>query len=384
MNPHQPRALVVDDNEAILRVHARALTGKGFRVEMASSGEAAMRAVQKQSFDVILTDIDMPGMNGIRLLEQVRAHDLDVPTIMITGTPCVDTAAAAMEHGASRYLTKPVEMGMLVKVAKEAVTQHRAAKARRQALELAGGVERFVGNREGLTTNFNRALDSLYVAYQPIVCLTKGTVYAHEALLRSRESTLPGPGEVLDAAEELGRIHDLGRVIRARAVEPIGELPKDVSLFINLHPLDLMDPQLYATDTPLVAVASRIVLEITERASLAGIPDVQARVASLRRLGYRIAIDDLGAGYSGLTSFALLQPDVVKLDMALVRGIDTDPTKQVLVRALIEMSKELGITVTGEGLETVEERDELRRAGCDLMQGYLFARPSNPIPKPSF
>jgi EAL domain-containing protein (putative c-di-GMP-specific phosphodiesterase class I) len=103
----------------------------------------------------------------------------------------------------------------------------------------------------------------------------------------------------------------------------------------------------------------------------------------LRKLGFRIAIDDLGAGYSGLTSFALLEPDVVKLDMALVRDLHMEPTKRTLVR-MIAMSRELGIIVTGEGIERVEERDELARAGCDLMQGYLFAKPGGAFLVPSF
>jgi EAL domain-containing protein (putative c-di-GMP-specific phosphodiesterase class I)/ActR/RegA family two-component response regulator len=379
-----PRALVVDDDEPLLRIHARALTAKGYRVETAPNGNAAVKALEERSFDVILSDIDMPGVSGIGLLERVRARDLDVPVIMITGAPSMDTAMAAMEHGALRYLVKPVELVALVKVADDAVRLHRLAKAKRQALDLAGGVDRFVGDRAGLLASFERTLESLHIAYQPIVSWSKRTVFAYEALLRSREPSLPHPGAVLDAAERLGRVHELGRRIRAKAVEPLGALPSEVVLFLNLHPSDLLDEELFATDTPVARVASRVVLEITERASLDGIKDVQARIASLRALGFRIAIDDLGSGYAGLTSFALLEPNVVKLDMALVRNLHQEPTKQTLVRTMISMSEELGIIVTGEGIETPDERDELARAGCDLMQGYLFARPGDPFPFPSF
>ncbi len=379
-----PRVLVVDDEDALLRVHARALSAAGFRVETALDGATAVGALEQNSFDVILSDIDMPGMNGIQLLERVRAHDLDVPVIMITGAPSVDTAMAAMALGALRYLTKPIELQALVKVTQDAVCLHRIAKAKRQALELAGGVDRFVGDRAGLATSFERAMDSLYIAYQPIVSWSNRSVFAYEALLRSREPSLPHPGAVLDAAERLGRVHDLGRAIRTKAVEPLGRLPEEVSLFLNLHPNDLLDDHLFATDTPLAAVAHRVVLEITERASMDGIRDVRLRIAALRKLGFRIAIDDLGAGYAGLTSFALLQPDVVKLDMALVRDIHKEPTKQVLVRTMITMSKELGIIVTGEGIEVAAEREELAQAGCDLMQGYLFAKPGDAFPTSTF
>jgi EAL domain-containing protein (putative c-di-GMP-specific phosphodiesterase class I) len=378
------RALIVDDEEAILRVHARVLSTAGYQVETAADGLAAERALKQTPFDVILSDIDMPGMNGIALLERVRQNDLDVPVVFITGNPSVETAIKAMDHGAHRYLVKPVQTELLLKTAGDAVRLHRIAKAKRQALELAGGVDRFIGDQAGLAASFGHALETLYTAYQPIVSWSKRSVVAYEALLRCREPNLPHPGAVLDAAERLGRVHELGRATRRSAIEPLSRLPKDVTLFLNLHPSDLLDPQLFATNGPLAPVADRIVLEITERATLHEMNDVRARVASLRKLGFRIAIDDLGAGYAGLTSFTLLEPDIVKLDMALVRDIHREPRKQTLVRTMIAMCKELGIIVTSEGIETPEERDELASSGCDLMQGYLFARPGEAFPVPSF
>lgn len=379
-----PLALVVDDDDALLRAHARVLTSAGYRVETAPDGLAAAQALERSSFEVILSDIDMPGMNGIQLLERVRAHDLDVPVVLITGSPSVETAIRAMEQGALRYLVKPVEVQALIKVANDAVRLHRIAKAKRQALDLAGGVDRFVGDRAGLAASFERAIASLHIAYQPIVAWSTRAIYAYEALLRSREPSLPHPGAVLDAAERLDRVHDLGRLIRAKAIEPHKMLPDGVLLFLNLHPADLLDEDLFLPTGALALLAKRVVLEITERASLEGIRDVRSRIASLRKLGFRIAVDDLGAGYAGLTSFTLLEPDIVKLDMALVRNIHQEPKKQTVVRTMITMCRELGIVVTAEGIETPEERDELAIAGCDLMQGYLFAKPAAAFPNPSF
>lgn len=319
-----PRALVVDDDEALLRAHARALTKGGYQVETAADGKAAARALHGADFDVVLSDIDMPGMNGIQLLAQVRARDLDLPVVLITGTPSVDTAIQAMEQGPLRYLVKPVEMTALVAVAGDAVRLHGIAKAKRLALDLAGGVDRFVGDRAGLTASFERAMESLHIAYQPIIAWGAKRVYAYEALLRSREPSLPHPGAALDAAERLGRVHELGRLIRAMAVNPPEPLASDTLLFLNLHPSDLLDDELFRQDGLLAAIATHVVLEITERASLDGIRDVRSRVAALRKLGFRIAVDDLGAGYAGLTSFTLLEPDIVKLDMALfVTSIDS-------------------------------------------------------------
>jgi EAL domain-containing protein (putative c-di-GMP-specific phosphodiesterase class I)/CheY-like chemotaxis protein len=376
--------LVVDDDEIVARAHARILGRAGYDVSTAIDGAEAIRAVETNDFDAILTDIDMPGMNGLALLEQIRAHDLDVPVVMVTGTPTVGTATRAMEHGALRYLTKPVDPDEMVKVAGLAVRLNRVARAKREALELAGGVDRLVADRAGLTASFERALASIWIAYQPIVSWSTRTIYAYEALLRSNEPSLPHPGAIIDAAERLGRVRDLGRAIRARAIEPLDRLPSDVSLFVNLHPTDLLDDDLFATSGPLAAVAPRIVLEITERASLHGLSDVPGRVRTLRDRGFRIAIDDLGQGYAGLTSFALLDPEVVKLDLDLVRDIHRKKTKQTLVKTMISMCHDLRITITSEGIEHVEERDELAACGCDLMQGYLFAKPAPAFTTPQF
>src|SRR5262249_54327086 len=149
----------------------------------------------------------------------------------------------------------------------------------------------------------------------------------YEALLRSGEPSLPHPGAVLDAAERLDRLDQLGRKVRSSAPAPMMERPDAGCLFVNLHTYDLLDPALTSPDSPLAEIAHRVVLEITERASLQAIQDVRERVAVLRHMGFRIAIDDLGAGYAGLTSFAALEPEIVKLDMSLVRDVHRAPLK---------------------------------------------------------
>jgi EAL domain-containing protein (putative c-di-GMP-specific phosphodiesterase class I) len=151
-------------------------------------------------------------------------------------------------------------------------------------------------------------------------------------------------------------------------------------MFVNLHTRDLLDESLYAAESPLSRHASRVVLELTERAALEEIPGAADRVARLRAMGFRIAVDDLGAGYAGLTTFAQLEPDVVKFDMSLVRDVDTHATKRKLIRAMSALFGELGMTVIAEGVETAAERDTLVAAGCELFQGYLFARPGRPFP----
>jgi EAL domain-containing protein (putative c-di-GMP-specific phosphodiesterase class I) len=127
-------------------------------------------------------------------------------------------------------------------------------------------------------------------------------------------------------------------------------------------------------------MADRVVLEVTERAALEEVPNVRSRVARLRELGFRIAIDDLGAGYAGLNSFAQLEPDVVKLDMTLVRDIHLSPTKRKLVRSIAVLCRDMSMDVVAEGIESAEESDCAVDLGCDLLQGFLFARPGEAFP----
>ncbi len=372
-----PSVLIVDDDMQVLRSYSRMLQSHGYSVKTADSGKAAIEALQLGSFDVILSDVDMPGMSGIDLLKKVRTINPDVPLVLITGSPSLATATAAVEQGALRYLTKPVDTASLLQVMTEATKLHKLAGARREALEQAG---RVAGTTSELVTSFQSALDTLFIAYQPIVSWPTRGVFGYEALLRTREKTLPHPGAVLDAAERLKRTNDLGRAVRATASKPMVAMPAQVNLFVNLHTRDLLDDELFSPEAPLAQIAPAVVLEITERASLDEVPDVRERIARLRAMGFRIAVDDLGAGYAGLTSFALLEPEIVKLDMSLVRGIHLQPTKRIMVRSLIAMCKELGMAVVGEGVETIEERDALAAEGCELMQGYLFARPGDAFP----
>jgi EAL domain-containing protein (putative c-di-GMP-specific phosphodiesterase class I) len=171
--------------------------------------------------------------------------------------------------------------------------------------------------------------------------------------------------------------------VRASVAKVAAEAPDAAKLFVNLHSADLNDEELYSADSPLSKIASRVVLEITERASLYEVKNVASCVKKLKALGFQLAVDDLGAGYAGLTSFTQLEPEVVKLDMSLVRGVDSDSRRQSIVRSMKTLCDELGMLVIAEGVETSAERDTLASVGCDVLQGYLFARPDRgfKIPK---
>jgi EAL domain-containing protein (putative c-di-GMP-specific phosphodiesterase class I) len=221
---------------------------------------------------------------------------------------------------------------------------------------------------------FARALDSLWLAYQPIVRASDGAVIAHEALVRSDEPSLADPLALFGAARtRKGRLR-LGRRIREVLAADLSAIPGDV--YANLGADELSDAALFDRRGPLAPFAERVVLEITEHAPLDAVPDLTGRLARLRALGFRFAVDDLGAGYSGHLHLAILEPQVVKLDMSLVRGVDRDPARRDLVRSAARLCQRLGSLVVAEGVETAAERDALQTTGCDALQGFFFGAPA--------
>ncbi|MET0795505.1 MAG: EAL domain-containing response regulator, partial [Polyangiaceae bacterium] len=328
----ETKVLLVDDDTAVRNALRRILETRGYRVHACSSGSEALEQIALVGYDAMVSDVRMPGMNGLKLLRAVRERDLDLPVILVTGNPDLASATEAVEHGAFQYLIKPVASDRLDEVVERAASVCRMARVKREYVEEYGSSTFRVGDRAGISATLERALGSLWVAYQPIVRASDHEIFAYEALMRSDEPDLPNPQAVLKAAERVERLADLGGTMRRLAALELSAADGAV-LFVNLHPEDLCDEALYQEDAPLTQLASRVVLEITERASLEHIRNLRERVARLRGLGFRIALDDLGAGYAGLTSFTQLEPEFVKLDMELIRGIHQHEMKRKIVRS---------------------------------------------------
>ena len=371
--------LVVDDNHSLLRATQTVFERQGWKVMTAIDGHDAREKLRGSSFDVIVSDIHMPGFDGLEFLRIVREQDLDVPVILMTGNPSVESSIRALEYGAFRYLVKPVANEKLIEVARQADNLHKLGRIKQQAMKLSGSGEHRLREGAALEIRFARSLELAWMAFQPIVSIGKRSVFGSEALLRSDDPIMNNPGQILDAAERLKRVTDVGRMVRAKVTAAARAREPESIYFVNLHAADLNDDELYSPTAPLSRLANRVVLEVTERSSLYDVKDVTARVAKLKAMGFRIAVDDLGAGYAGLTSFTLLEPEFAKLDMSLIRGIDSDPKRQCIVRSMKRLCDELGIAVVAEGIETPGERDMLIALGCDLLQGYLFAKPARAV-----
>ena len=370
------RVLLVDDEPELLRATGRLLRRMGFEVDTAADGAAALAALQAASYDVVVSDISMPELDGIEMLRIVHERDAELPVIMVTGAPGVETAMQALEYRAFKYLLKPVDVEKLESAVRRAVGLRRMAQVRRQAAAL-GSAE---APTDDLDMRFESALEALWVAYQPVV-RHDGRLVGYEALLRTREASLAHPRAFLDAAEALGRLERLGRTVRERSATLFAVRPEAGVLFLNLHPAELLDAELLGATTALTRIATRVVLEVSERANLPPVHEVKKVVEGLRGAGFRLAVDDVGGGYGGFASFSVLEPDIVKIDTTLVRGIDRLPEKRRMVEAIGNLCAEMGIIVVAEGVETTAERDTLVELGCGLFQGYLIGRPAEAFPR---
>lgn len=229
--------------------------------------------------------------------------------------------------------------------------------------------------------------EEIYTLFHPIVKLPDYKIMGYEALSRG-----PGQGE-FERPDKLFKIAyqsdltiELDRLCRKKALAAACDMAPKRMLFLNVEPDSVNDPDLrqIAASTLLFdskLTPDQIVLEITERSAIIDFSAFRSTLEYFRALGFKIAIDDAGAGYATLQSIIELKPDFLKIDMSLIRDIDTDNVKQQLVKALQRFGHETGVSVIAEGIETKAELRTLLEIGINLGQGFVFAYPSEPFPK---
>ncbi|QCU72355.1 EAL domain-containing protein [Luteimonas yindakuii] len=225
------------------------------------------------------------------------------------------------------------------------------------------------------------------MAFQPIVDLASGEVHAYEALVRGADGA--SAFTVLAAIPD-DRLYAFDQACRVTAIETAAALGMRQTLSINFLPNAVYQPENCIRRTLAAARRAdwpleRILFEVAEREHVARPQHLLDILGAYRSMGFRTAIDDFGAGYAGLNLLAAFQPDLVKLDMALVRGIDGDRARRIIVDHATRMCVALGVAVVAEGVETRDEAAALRDLGIDLQQGYLYARPQlGALPEPVF
>ena len=215
-------------------------------------------------------------------------------------------------------------------------------------------------------------------AYQPIVDLAARSIFAHEALVRgpNGESAYSVLSQVTDDNR-----YSFDQACRVQAIRGAAALGMKELLSINFLPNAVYQPAACIRSTFEAArlyqfPIEQIIFEVTEGEQVLDRPHLVNIFSEYRRFGFHTAIDDFGAGYAGLNLLSEYQPDIIKIDMELVRGVDTSKPKQAIIDGIMSICTALNVRVVAEGIETIAERDFLRDAGIQLMQGYLFCKPA--------
>jgi EAL domain-containing protein (putative c-di-GMP-specific phosphodiesterase class I) len=217
--------------------------------------------------------------------------------------------------------------------------------------------------------------------YEPIVEVATRTVFGYEALARGPEGTeLHSPRALFATATEQDLLFQLDCLCRQSGLRGARDLPGGAKLFLNVRPTTIHDPAFRAESISKTLEAcglspSDMVFEISEQESIGNFDIFREIRDYYRRLGFQIALDDTGAGYASLEAVMELSPDFIKMDRAFVHGIDQDPARQELLRALRTVADRLGARIIGEGLDTLEELETLGGLGIPFGQGWLFGRP---------
>ncbi len=374
------RVLLIDDNREVLTEMASVIESEpGFEVVATTrAGEAVGLAMLHQPH-VALVDWRMPG-GGVDVVNGIRDRS---PATRVLGMSVLrhpQIVMAMLRAGATGFIAKPAG-------ADDLIASVRAAANGQMSLapEFSGPVleqliidlqdrERAADERTIMRDRVQAIMRGpVAMAYQPIIALADNAPIAVEALARFATEPPRMANVWFREAARCGLIVDLDMVTMTKALEALEWLPHDVSLHINLAPETLFAGR--GTELLDLVEPERVVVEITEHSDIEDYGHLNRALAPLRERGVKLAVDDVGAGFSSLRHVLVLEPDMIKLDVSLCRGIDSNGVRRALARALTAFGQEVDKMVVAEGVETESELEALLELGVTHAQGYLLGRP---------
>jgi EAL domain-containing protein (putative c-di-GMP-specific phosphodiesterase class I)/DNA-binding NarL/FixJ family response regulator len=374
--------LIADDEPPLLRMVADFIRAcPGFEVAglAADADEAADIAAERRP-DVALLDVRMPG-GGVSAARAIRSRSPNTQIVAHSAYHDTNLVLAMLQAGASGYVVKGTPPGEILAALEGAA--HGTTTLSGEAI--GGIVAELAGQRSEIhrtATVFSRLRREIRMVIdhhaltsdlQPIFDLERLEPVGYEALARfPAHPTRHVPDWFSDAAT-VGLRVELELEAVAAGMSALQALPPHAFLAVNASPELLGEPSL--AEMLASAPDRRMVLEVTEHAAVADYDTLSEGLDVLRTSGCRIAVDDAGAGYASLRHILRLQPDYIKLDMTLTRGIDRDGNRRALASSLLTFAHEVSATVIAEGIETAAELDTLRGLGAALGQGYYLARP---------
>lgn len=361
---------LVDDETVVRRATERLLTHLRHEVRLFDRGAELVEALPdaQRPPDLILADHDLPGMSGLEVLRRVRHLSPGAARVLYTAHAPGPAVVDAFNLGTvQRCVDKTDGVPALEAIVRQVLADRKlSGKVRATAEE----------DRIRLDLDEIIAERKMVLFVQPLYDARTGALVACEALLRSRHPAFKGPMEIIDAARHFDRQLDLQRLLAELSRDIRDRLPADVTLFVNVDPTVLRSVKRFDEAIgPLFPVSKSIVLELTERARLSQEPGWEMVVQRMRDLGFKVALDDVGAGYNSLGAVAAVQPEVIKLDISLISGVHRDARKAELVRILCDYAARYNLATVAEGIEHAEEAVACRDLGVRWLQGFHLGRP---------
>ena len=382
------RLMLADDEASILETMSE-LVSMDKDIDVVGTARDAGEAIDLAELhapDVALLDVRMPGGGGSRAAREIRRRSPETRIVALSASTDPRTVASMVRAGAVGYVGKdqPAEE-VLRAIHRSAdgraslVVDRLGEVAERLVEQQTRDVVRLVGRARVSAERIEEAIrgDAIHTVFQPVVDLNDGRILGVEALSRFLTKPRRSPETWFAEAADQGLLARLELATATQALGHLDAIPEGVYLSVNVSPETLREPRLIELVRSIPA--RRVVIELTERSPIEDYEETNARLAEPRALGCRLAIDDVGKGFSGLAHVVELSPDLLKFDRSLVSGVDADEHKSALIARLSSYADQVEMEVVAEGIETVGELDTLRGLGVGAGQGFLLGRPG-PIP----
>ncbi len=382
------RVLVAEDDETVRAALAALIEHEpSFRlVAVARDATEAVALASTHVPDVALVDVRMPGGGGLAAVHGIAKHSPTTRVVALSAQGDRDTVLEMLQAGVIGYLVKGGSADEIVdSVARAAGGQGTLSVelTTNVIAELASFLAGQTRERERHDQRVRRmrnaitAENAFAMVFQPIVSLADSELVGAEALARFALAPRRGPAPWFAEAEELGLREKLELAAVRKAIAVLPELPAEIFLAVNVSPSTLSSARFHKLVSRTDGL--RLVVEITENAAVKDYEVLGARLAALRELGVRVAIDDTGAGFASLTHILRLGPEVIKLDRTLVEAIDGDSAAQALASGIVGFANRSGASIVAEGIERRAQLKTLIDLGVQHGQGYCFAKPG-PLP----
>jgi EAL domain-containing protein (putative c-di-GMP-specific phosphodiesterase class I)/CheY-like chemotaxis protein len=342
-----------------------ALVGK------ARDATTALRLAALYAPDMALIDASMPGGGGAIAAAQIRRGSPTTRVIALSASPERDVVLQMLRAGASSYVVKSVPaQDLLSALRATAAADHQELVVQLDAVEPRA--EPVTDPRARVRAVIDGS--ALSMVFQPIVNIQGQGVVGVEALARFDCEPRQSPDVWFTDAAASGLSTEMDLAAARAAVTVLPHLPPDLDLFMNVVPETLFSPGFEELVSTMPG--NRMVLELTEHAPVHDYDRLASAIDGLRAEGFRIAVDDVGAGYSSFRHLLTVHPDVLKIDISLCRSIESDRARQVIAASVASLGRELDATVVAEGIETPAELMTVRELGIDSAQGFYLAPPA--------